>query len=62
MAIMCRSNFDKQSGDYNLYILEIAAFKHQKRSSVLYGLYAWLRDWFRAVFSSRRQGRGHVRL
>lgn len=56
--------FDKQSGDFNLYILELAAFQAQQStfSSGFFGFFAWLRNWFLSIFSLRTHGRGHIRL
>lgn len=60
--LMPRYQFDKQSGDFNLYILQIAAYKGHSQQSRISSFFAWLRDWLLSIFASRQRGRGHVRL
>ncbi|KAK9899520.1 NADH:ubiquinone oxidoreductase complex I intermediate-associated protein 30 [Cystobasidium minutum MCA 4210] len=66
ISIMCRSNFGKQSGDFNLFIADITAFTEDHKSNIpnlLSKAWNWLRDWFLYIMGLRRDnGRGFIRL
>ena len=59
ISIMCRSNFDKQEGDFSLRIQDITAVSSDSSPS---SWWAWLWSWFASIFSARKNGRGFVRL
>lgn len=65
-VLTSHTQFDKQSGKYSLYLMEVAAFtakNHQRNTfSRLQAWWTALSNWFWALLQSRTSGRGHVRL
>lgn len=67
ISIMCRSNFDKQSGDFDLKLLSIQAFRvgdaaDGRRLNLVQRLWHYLQRWFWAMATWSRRQEGHVKL